>query len=213
MSIPTQSTTSTSERETLFQFLTLYSDYHNHKEQMALSIFGLEGAFFIGLFALGTWPPEVARMGSTSLAIIFVIVWALFHTALRYQLRNRRLAAIMCAACTDALTQGDDIVYEPSSHAYRAPTVVADLVDTFLVPVRGALRASDVDMPSAREGARIRPSTLLSYQYHLANRKNDSAASWTRYALPIEWLTTVGSGLLLGIALHRVLNLPPLPAP
>lgn len=193
----------------LFEFLSLQSDYHNHKEQMALSIFGLEGAFFIGLFALGTWPPEVARMGGSSLAVIFVIVWALFHTALRYQLRNRRLAAIMCAAYTDALTQEDDIIYEPSSHAFRPPSLAADLIDTFLVPVRGALRASDVDMPATIEGTLIEPSTLLSYQYHLATRKNDSAVSWTRYALPIEWLTTVGSGLLLGIALHRVLNLAP----
>jgi hypothetical protein len=194
------------ERSMLFEFLSLYSTYHNHKEQVALSIFGLEGAFFIGLFLLGTWPPEVTKMGRTSLAAIFVVVWALFHTALRYQLRNRRLAAIMCAAYVDALVQTDDILYEPTSHSTRPPTMLANTLDTFLLPVRGALRASDVDLPSVAEGTVIRPATLNSYQYHLAKHKNDSAVSWTKYALPIEWITTAGSGLLLGIALHRVLN-------
>ena len=194
------------ERKTLLALLQLYSQYHNHKEQMALSIFGLEGAFFVGLFLLGTWPPEVKQMGGKSLAAIFVVVWILFHTALRYQLRNRRISAIMVAAYVDALVQEQDILFEASSHSYRKPHMLASIVDLTLFPVRGALRASDVDLPAVADGSILRPATLAGHQYHLAKHKNDSAVSWTKYALPFEWITSLGSILLLIIALYRVVS-------
>ncbi len=56
------------EREILQDLIAFYGQYHNHKEQMAFSIFGLEGAFFIGLFLLGNWPQSIQGMDRTLLA-------------------------------------------------------------------------------------------------------------------------------------------------
>lgn len=194
------------ERDNLKQLLALYGQYHNHKEQMAFSVFGLEGAFFVGLFLLGNWPPAVERMNPIGLACIFVVVWILFHLALRYQLRNRRLAAIMVASYVDSLAQTEDILYERSAHAFSGVSSIVGFIDTTLVPMRGAFREADVDMPSFADGTIIRPATLRSFQYHLARHKTESAVSWTKYALPIEWIASAGSILLLGIALYRVLG-------
>lgn len=188
--------------------LELNSVYHNHKEQMALSIFGLEAAFFVGLFLLGSWPPDVMKMQRRPMVVIFVLVWAMFHLALRYQLRNRRLAAITEAAYVDALLQTEDIHYEKSSHAYRPPHTFAQLLDLTLIPTRGALRSSDIALSHLADGTVISPATRQSFEFHLAKHQNDSAVSWTKYALPIEWLTTLGSMFLLLIALYRVNSLP-----
>ena len=61
--------------------LTFYATYHNQKETMAYSIFALEGAFFVGLFMLGNWPPTIEQMDRRQLSAIFIVTWFLFHTA------------------------------------------------------------------------------------------------------------------------------------
>jgi hypothetical protein len=188
--------------------MELNSVYHNHKEQMALSIFGLEAAFFVGLFLLGSWPPDVMKMQRRPMVVIFVLVWVMFHLALRYQLRNRRLSAIIHAAYVDALLQTEDIQYEKSSHTYRPPHGFAQLIDLTLIPMRGALRSSDIALSHLADGSVISPATRQSFEFHLAKHQNDSAVSWTKYALPIEWLTTLGSMFLLLIALYRVTAIP-----
>lgn len=192
--------------ERLEALLGFYGQYHNHKEQMAFSIFGLEGAFFVGLFLLGNWPQTIESMNRITLSWIFVLVWGLFHLALRYQLRNRRLAAIMVAAYYDALTQKADLIFERARQNVHAPCALAQLIDLWFLPVRGALRPSDVELAELVDGTSIRPATLSSYQYHLLKHKNIAARSWTSYALPIEWITSLGSIVLLAIALLRVLQ-------
>ncbi|PIW08784.1 MAG: hypothetical protein CO066_03380 [Comamonadaceae bacterium CG_4_9_14_0_8_um_filter_60_18] len=204
--MPQVSTSEPVQSERLEALLGFYGQYHNHKEQMAFSVFGLEGAFFVGLFLLGNWPQTIESMNRITLSWIFVLVWVLFHLALRYQLRNRRLAAIMVAAYYDALTQKSDLVFERSRHTVVAASKIAQFADLWLLPVRGALRPSDVELAELVDGAKIRPATLSSYQYHLLKHKNLAAKSWTSYALPIEWITSLGSIVLLAIALLRVLQ-------
>lgn len=197
------------QSENLRLMMELASVYHNHKEQMALSIFGLQGAVFVGLFLMNTWPTDVMAMGRRPMVVIFVVVWVLFHLALRYQLRNRRLAAITVAAYADALLQTEAIHFEKSSHAYRPPGWLARLTDRTFLPVRGALRSADVELADLPDGTDVLPRTRRSFQYHFAKHQNESAVSWTKYALPIEWLTSAGSIVLLIIVLYRVLSMKP----
>jgi hypothetical protein len=115
----------------------------------------------------------------------------------------------MVAAYVDALAQVDEIHFDPSSHSFRSSGLLTRLLDATLLPMRGALRTSDVDLPSLSEGITLHPASLASYQYHLARHKNESACSFTKYAFPIEWITSAGSVMLLLVALYRVLAATP----
>lgn len=185
-----------------------YGTYHNHKELMAYSIFALEGGFFLGLFLLGTWPAAVAQMEHYQLASIFVVTWALFHTALRFQLRNRRLSAIYYAAYHDALTMTEDVTYKDRWLLEKTATRLDELVDIFLFPVRTSFRRGDVKPNDLDDGSLIRPQTLSAFQYHALEHKRRSMTGW-QYALTIEWITSVGSVLMLGVALLRVYSVAP----
>jgi hypothetical protein len=200
---PTASATS-SDKDVLLALLALQSSYHNHKETMAYSIFGLEGAFFIGLFVLGNWPPDLIKVPTQLLSLLFVLVWILFHLALRFQLRNRRLAAIQVAACLDALMQTRPEIYRRSNKRTRLNLPIESLIDACLVPVRGVLRDADVKNLEPADGDIIQPQTLSSLRFHQFVHRRIASESFTRYSFPIEMIASVGSIFLLVVALFRV---------
>ena len=202
---------SASDEALLTNLLNYYGTYHNHKETVAFSIFGLEGAFFIGLFSFANWPDTITRMDKTLLSAIFVLVWVLFHGALRFQLRYRRLAAIIVAALMDSLLGGVEQTFKKSDYAVASTDQKLIRIDEWLFPVRRAIRPSDVDLPALPDGARVLPKTIDAYRMHLARRKSDAQTNRTAYALPIEYVSTAGSMLMLAIALIRVITLAPLP--
>lgn len=181
-----------------------YANYHNHKEAMAYSIFALEGAFFLGLLLLGNWPPTVAAMPTELLTAIFVFTWFLFHTALRFQLRNRRLAAIKTAALFDALKQTETVKYHSSSMPPLKAHPIEAFFDTYVLPIRTTFREGDVDLSNVEDGQDIEPGTLEAEAYFEIKHRKESQNSWGKYALPMEWITTIGSFSLLVIALLRV---------
>lgn len=181
-----------------------YAIYHNHKEVMAYSIFALEGAFFLGLFLLGNWPPTVQAMPSGLLIAIFVVTWFLFHTALRFQLRNRRLAAIKVAALFDTLKQTEPVKYQASCMApFKAHSVEA-FFDTYFLPLRSTFREGDVDLIDIGDGQDIEPGTPEAEVFFEIKHRRAAQGSWRKYALPMEWIITIGSFSLLVIALLRV---------
>lgn len=182
--------------------LTHYANYHNHKETMAYSIFALEGAFFLGLLLLGNWPPSIERMDQDLLAAIFVITWVLFHFALRFQLRNRKLAAIKVAACIEALSLDAEIDVKNEDYLPKQATRFDELIDAFLLPTRNAFRTADIE--SSTELERISPGSLQAIQYFELKNKRAAQLKFGGYAIPIEWVTSVGSIFLLSIALLRV---------
>lgn len=181
-----------------------YASYHNHKEVMAYSIFALEGAFFLGLFLLGNWPPTVEAMPTELLSAIFVVTWFLFHTALRFQLRNRRLAAIKTAALFDALKQTKPVKYNASSMAPLKAHPIEAFFDTYFLPIRTTFREGDVDLINIEDGQDIEPGTLEAEVFFEIKHRKASQNSWNKYALPMEWITAIGSFSLLVIALLRV---------
>lgn len=194
------------DQEVLQAFLEMHSQYHNHKENMAYAIFGLEGAFFIGLFVFSRWPPELAKVSNYALAGLFVAVWILFHLALRFQLRNRRIAALLVASYYDALAQQSDLQFRRDDFVVYRDRLLDKLIDACLLPVRSVIRASDVDPGKLRNEETVQPRTLKAFYFHLAKHKAVASTSWVNYAYPIEWLTSFGSIFLLLVALYRVLG-------
>ena len=192
------------DREVLQNLLAFHAQYHNHKENMAFSIFGLEGAFFIGLFVFSQWPPYLQKVQGHQLAWLFVIVWVLFHAALRFQLRNRRIAAILVAGYYDALTQREDIKYSGGQFAVYPDMPLDTFIDLYLLPVRGKLRATDVEAAKLDDGEVVKPRSIAAFYYHLAKHKAEASASWTKYSYPIDLLASLGSIFLLAVALARV---------
>jgi hypothetical protein len=196
----------------LIHLMSYYGAYHNHKETMAFSIFGLEGAFFIGLFSFANWPESVVRMDKSTLIGIFVVVWVLFHGALRFQLRARRLAALISAALYDALSGRVELPFQRSAYAVATEDPVLKLVDEWLFPVRRAVRPSDVGFAPLPDGYLVKPRTIDAYRFHLAKHKSKAQTTLSDYALPIEYVSSAGSILMLAIVLLRVSTLTPSPA-
>ena len=196
----------TDDRDVLQCFLEMHSQYHNHKENMAYAIFGLEGAFFIGLSVFSQWPPELAKVSSNHLAGLFVAVWILFHLALRFQLRNRRIAAMFVASYYDALAQQSDLQFRRDDFIVYRDHRLDKFIDTCLLPVRSVIRAADVDPAKLQDGEVVHPRTLKAFYYHLARHKSVASTSWVKYAYPIEWLASFGSIFLLFVALYRVVG-------
>jgi len=81
--------------------------YHDHKENMAhaavVVALGLVGA----VLSIQTWPPSWVPslcVSSKTMAFIGIVaVWLLIHVYMRWQLRNRRVAAIYVAALLKVL--------------------------------------------------------------------------------------------------------------
>jgi len=81
--------------------------YHDHKETMAhaaaLVVLGYVGA----IISIQTWPPEwvpTVRVSRDTVAMVGAMaVWLLIHVYLRWQLRNRRVAALYVACLLKVL--------------------------------------------------------------------------------------------------------------
>lgn len=136
--------TSEQKIDYLRSFRQHYAEYHNHKETMAFSVFALEGAFFLGFVVLNSVPQDMARLGRETLIPIAVIIWILFHLVLRFQFRNRRIAALMVGAAFEA---EHDVLQnvEPQKLELRRPSRKIDYIDTWLFPVRATFRKVDVN--------------------------------------------------------------------
>lgn len=160
--------------------------------------------FFLGLFLLGHWPPTVEAMSDELLSAVFVVTWFLFHTALRFQSRNRRLAAIKTAALFDALKQDEPMTYDASSMSPLKAHPTEAFLDTYFLPIRTTFREGDVELTDIEDGQVIEPGTRQAEVFFEIMHRKASQNSWGKYALPMEWITAIGSLSLLVIALLRV---------
>ena len=83
------------------------STYHNHKETMAHAAFLVEVALFGAIMTMNKWPPAWIPSSYVSARILafigFFIIWIIIHVFIRWQLRNRRWAAIQCAGIIRAI--------------------------------------------------------------------------------------------------------------
>jgi len=106
----------------------LWETYHNHKENMANAGFLVQLSLFGSIIAEGLWPPTwVAKLivlpGVGTFAVYFLL-WFLIHYYTRWQLINKRVAALYFSGfdqaflyfTTHELTKSDLEIYHGESH-------------------------------------------------------------------------------------------------
>jgi hypothetical protein len=93
-------------KEFAYAFLADRESYHTQKETSAYAVFLVETGLFGALVTTQT-VPKFLKLGSGSgaaLVVFIVFVWCLLHMFMRWQLRNRRIAALQVGALILALT-------------------------------------------------------------------------------------------------------------
>ena len=81
--------------------LELWSGYHHHKENMANAGFLVQMSLFGAIITESIWPPawveQVTVLPKLSTFLVYLALWYLIHYYTRWQLVNKRVAAIYVA--------------------------------------------------------------------------------------------------------------------
>lgn len=185
--------------------LPLESAYHDHKETMAHVGMAIQIAFCTGVITLQEWPPnwigEFSILGLSvspqlsSFCCLFSI-WLLIHVFVRWQLRNRRYAAIKYSGLHRALGKWtfkspkvEELVpYDPNKHIeirnkFPKHTKWANFLDKYFIP-------RNIWIKSDTEEAEL-PVGLVE---EIACQACQSTG-----AMKSEWLLTIGSFVLISI--------------
>lgn len=183
----------------LFERLLESSEtYHSHKETMAHTGLAVQIGLLVALISASSWPPgwvPEVNLSSRAISVIgFVIVWLLIHIFVRWQLRDRRAAAIVNAALLQTLkkraresSQSSD---SDSRNSKQRSAVLLTFCD-YLFPCASAPLHYDV----GKEG----------YPEDFVKAWNEQEKAGTG-AIKSEWFLWVGSLLVLGIGLVRTLR-------
>ncbi|MGA2092348.1 MAG: hypothetical protein ABSH16_02930 [Sedimentisphaerales bacterium] len=176
--------------------------YHNHKETMAHAGVLVQIALVAGLLSYNspwppTWVPTVTIYVSQQLfaALAFISIWLLIHVFVRWQLRNRRWAALSNAALVRTLQKWantpptcEELAPYKSQNTKKHSRLLIYL-DSYLLPVSSALLHEDV----AKE----------NYPLDLVTEWKKQEKEGTG-AFRAEWLLWLGSVLMLVLGLVRI---------
>ena len=188
-------------RDRAWNFLSshrqLLDGYHHHKENMANAGFIVQLSLFGAVVSPKVWPPAWVEASivapATSTWLVYFILWMVLHVYIRWQLQNKRIAAIFIAGIQKALLDwlksapssedlqpyGEDL---PRSQGFRK------LLSHFFV-VTGQQVEGDLG--------------LQDYPRFAASRIADVPRQGTG-ALTHEHLVTYSSWLLLTLASVRI---------
>ena len=87
--------------------IQLWETYHNHKESMANAGFLVQLSLFGSIIAEALWPPKwvskVIVLPELCTFIVYFLLWFLIHYYMRWQLINKRVAAMYFAGFDQAL--------------------------------------------------------------------------------------------------------------
>ena len=178
-----------------YEMLRDRETYHSQKENAANAVFLLETGLFGALVAATSKAQitEFASMSNWGFALLVVFVWCLLHVFMRWQLRNRRIAALQVATLVNALN--DHLSGKPlqdgSSQNLPSSCHCFDFLDYF-VPRPQATVISDVALERHPDWYR---------EQFLAVQKRGTGASFG------EIFPTYGSITMLVFALSYVLLL------
>ncbi len=90
----------------LYDFLNSYRRYHNHKERNGYVAFIVYLGFFASALLAGEWPLHHEHIIPDCITIFCVsVIWIYALIFMKWQLRNRRIAAIYVAAAQETLAQ------------------------------------------------------------------------------------------------------------
>ncbi len=188
-------------RDLLGHLLSEYDSYHNHKENMAHAALVLVLALAGAILSLDHWPPlwvPSINLPPKWIAFIgFLLVWGLGHRYIRWQLRNRRAAAIVYGGALRALSEWvkrDPCVNDlepyskPKVQQGKTPKCLCKFIDSYILPVSRAVLHKDI--PNE-----IYPS--------LIGKHIDEQEVGGTGAVKGEYLVTVGSFFALLLVLAR----------
>lgn len=81
--------------------LELWETYHNHKENMSNAGFLVQLSLFGAIISEGLWPPKwvssVTNLPELGTFMVYFMLWFLIHYYTRWQLINKRIAALYFA--------------------------------------------------------------------------------------------------------------------
>ena len=195
-----------------FRLLELMLDqtnvYHNHKETMANAGIVAQLTVAAGVISMAKPPAEyilpiqvgIAYVSPKVIAILsFGAIWLLTNVFIRWQMRNRRWAAIFGAALEETVRKW--AVSDPTPadlHPFTEPSPhhrnkFRYFVDMFLFPVRSATLYSDV----SRGG----------WPNALGEEWLRKAKDYPNEPIHGEWLLSLGSILALAVGLARLFAL------
>ena len=128
--------------------------YHDHKETMAHGAVLVSLALFGAVLSTAPWPPQwVPTFCIRSQAVAFVgvvVLWFFIHIYMRWQLRNRRAAAIYVVALlkilrTWATTPPSADQLKPWDQSPQRPARIHIVLD-YLIPWRWASAPDDEEL-------------------------------------------------------------------
>jgi len=102
-----------------YAFLADRESYHSHKETSAHATFLVEAGLFGALATTGTLADFLRSVPNAHIVVPLLIafIWCLLHVQLRWQLRNRRIAAVQVATLLRAITDHLNKRPEPARQA------------------------------------------------------------------------------------------------
>lgn len=180
-----------------------HSAYHTQKERMAHAIFLIQIALLGTIISSSTWPPTWLPdkiFKSTPISFVtFSMCWLLIHIFMRWQLRNRRWAAIQYAGvlrsmrkwATSPPTEKDIRPYFTSEETSKSN--LFDFLD-FLIPRPDVKVVSDVEKIGFPQG--------IVDGLHEQESKRIGGTG----ALFAEGLITYGSIIIYLLSLSRIFN-------
>ena len=118
--------------EKIQNFLTLklglWETYHNHKENMANAGFLVQLSLFGSIITGGLWPPtwvvKFITLPELGTFLVYFILWFIVHYYTRWQLINKRIAALYYSGfdqslvyfTVNKLTDENKIIYNGRTH-------------------------------------------------------------------------------------------------
>jgi hypothetical protein len=177
--------------------LEMWETYHNHKENMANAGFLVQLSLFSGMVTQAIWPPEwvanvttLPKLGTFS---VFLLLWFLIHYYTRWQLINKRVAAMYYAGFDNALlhittkrlSQEDLAICDEDTHA---PSPWKDFLSKIIYVPHGYLQ-----MDASIKGLPL-----------FVSREIKTLFSKGSGAVTLEVLITYTSILLMGIVALKI---------
>ena len=172
-----------------YAFLSDRQAYHTHKETSAYAIFLVETGLFSALVTTKTISEFLDRGAPIWALLLYIVcIWLLLHVFMRWQLRNRRIAALQVGTLISALLDSLQSPPPATSKSQRKPRYDYLYLD-FIIPCPDATFMGDVELSCYPQWFRER---------YLAQQSKGTGASFG------EKFPTYGSILMLITAVAAV---------
>lgn len=141
--------------ERMLQFLSvklnIWETYHNHKENMSNAGFLVQLGLFSSIITGGLWPPkwvtDVIILPELATFLVYFILWFLIHYYTRWQLINKRIAALYFSGFENAFLYfsmnelSDDEKYPNNDEAHKE-NKIKNLINK-IIYIPGAFQKMD----------------------------------------------------------------------